>query len=79
MGSEAVIAKGVKLSKFEQGLLELGQFEEAPEFIEKKVKQNAKKEKMMQKLENKKRKAEQETEKEASVSKPKSKKKKTKA
>ncbi|GMM34208.1 Cic1 protein [Saccharomycopsis crataegensis] len=79
VGSEAVIAKGVKLSKFEQGLLELGQFEEAPEFIEKKVKQNAKKEKMMQKLENKKRKAEQETEKEASVSKPKSKKKKTKA
>lgn len=44
VGNEQVIAKGVKLSKFEQSLLELGQFEEKPEFLQKKLK-NAEKQK----------------------------------
>lgn len=39
---ESVIPKGVKLSKFEQSLLELGLYEGTPDFVEKKAKKASK-------------------------------------
>lgn len=42
IGDQQIIAKGVKLSAFEQGLLEIGQFDEEPQFLEKKKKLAAK-------------------------------------